>query len=220
MPAVTDVATKDNPSLLTTGQLQRIMPHAPSTQLTKFYTEFMKQWPLYSINTPLRIAAFLAQGAVESGELRTLVENMSYSAPRIVQVWPSRFHSIEEATPYAHNPAKLGNNVYANRMGNGAPESGDGYKYRGRGFFSGTGKGFYQKTAGQTSIDFVGNPDLMATPHYAVLSACYEWKINKLNTLADTGNIKQISKIINGGYIGLSERMAYYNKAKQVLGIS
>jgi putative chitinase len=205
--------------LLTTGQLQRIMPQAPENLLGSFLIEFNKQFPVYNLTTPLRIAAFIAQGAHESGELRSLVENMNYSAPRIMQVWPARFHSIEEATPYAHNPAKLGNNVYANRMGNGDPSTGDGYKFRGRGWFNGTGKIFYQKMAKLSGANFVGNPDLIATPHYAVLSALVEWKTNNLNLSADNRDFKHITKVINGGYIGLAQRTAYYNKAKLVFGI-
>lgn len=200
-------------------QLKQIMPNAPAKQLTIFYTEFNRQLPLYQITKPLRIAAYIAQGAHESGELHELTENMNYSAPRIMQVWPSRFHTLEAAQPYAHQPEKLGNNVYANRMGNGAPETGDGYNYRGRGWFNGTGKGFYRKITLLTHVDFLVNPDLLSTARFAVLSACEEWKSDNLNSYADAGNIREITHRINGGYIGLSERIRYYNKAKKAFGI-
>src|SRR3989442_1698533 len=130
-----DATAKNNSSeVISDGQLRQIMPKAPQGVLNKFLYEFNSQFSTYQIITPLRIAAFIAQGAHESGELRALIENMNYSAARIVQVWPSRFHSIDAAQPYEHNPEKLGDSVYASRMGNGSPETGDGYKYRGRGW--------------------------------------------------------------------------------------
>lgn len=199
--------------------LQQIMPRAKQAILTQFHEEFNLQMPAYAITTPLRIAAFIAQGAHESGELNSLVENMNYTAPRIVQVWPSRFRTVQDAQPYANNPEKLGNNVYANRMGNGAPETGDGYRYRGRGWFNGTGKGFYQKMTTLTGVDFVTNPDLFATPKYAVMSACVEWNKLNLNPLADVQDFKQITLKINGGYTGLPDRTMYYERAKKALGI-
>ena len=206
--------------LVSTMQLKTIMPNGPSSMLSKFLDEFNKQLPIYNIDTPLRIAAFIAQGALESGELRELVENLNYSAVRIHQVWPKRFPSAELAQPYQHNPEKLGNNVYANRMGNGSPESGDGYKFRGRGWFNGTGKGFYKKMTQLTGTNFITNPDLLATPVYAVKSACLEWKAGNMNQLADVKDIKAITKKINGGYNGLAERMNYYNKAKKTFGLT
>ncbi len=210
----------DNSETVSLMHLKEMMPNAPSKQLNLFYTEFNLQLPLYKINTPLRIAAFVAQGAHESNELHQLTENMNYSAPRIIEVWPSRFHSLEAAIPYEHQPEKLGNNVYANRMGNGSPETGDGYNYRGRGWFNGTGKSFYKKMQNLTSVDFVSNPNLLATAKYAIQSACEEWKANGLNNYADVANFKEITHKINGGYIGLNQRIIYYNKAKKVLGVS
>ena len=104
-------------------------------------------------------------------------------------------------------------------MVNGDALTGDGYRYRGRGLFNGTGKEFYTKMTKMSGHDFVKNPDDMANPKFAVLSACAEWNTTNLNALADTGNIKQITKIINGGYIGLESRLAYYAKAKKAFGL-
>jgi Predicted chitinase len=205
---------------ITLNQLKQIMPQARTQLLEHFLDELNFQLPLYKINEPLRLAAFIAQGAHESGELRELVENMYYSTPeRLMAVWPSRFKTKEAAIPYTRNPEKLGNFVYANRMGNGAPETGDGYHYRGRGWFNGTGKEFYRKLTDLTKHNFIKYPDDMADPHFAVLSACEEWKASGLNEQADAGGIKQITKIINGGYIGLDSRLIYYAKAKKVFGI-
>lgn len=205
--------------LLTSGELLRIMPGAPQKTLSAFLIEFNKQFPRYNITTPLRMAAFIAQGAVETAGLRSLVESLNYSAPQIVKVWPGRFHSIEAATPYANNQEKLGNNVYAGRMGNGPEESGDGFNYRGRGWFCGTGKDFYKRMAQLTGVDFVGNPNLLTVPRFAVQSAVQFWKSNNLNVAADNGDLKHITKVINGGLTGMDQRTAYYNKAKLAFGV-
>ena len=205
---------------ITMDELRCIMPQARGQQLENFLDEFNLQFPKYEIDRPLRAAAFIAQGAHESGELRELVENMFYSTPeRIKDVWPSRFKTVDDARPFCKNPEKLGNSVYANRMGNGAPETGDGFRYRGRGFFNGTGKEFYARMTKISGHDFVSNPDDMANPHFSVLSACEEWKAGNLNALADKGDLKQITKIINGGFIGLNSRFEYYFKAKKAFHI-
>jgi len=205
---------------ITIDQLAQIMPQARTQVLENFLEEFNEQLPSYQIDQPLRAAAFIAQGAHESGELRELVENMYYSTPeRLMVVWPTRFTNIDSALPYIKNPEKLGNFVYANRMGNGEASTGDGYKYRGRGWFNGTGKDFYKKMTTLSGHDFLSNPDDMATPKFAVLSACEEWKASNLNVLADAENFKQITRVINGGYIGLASRLVYYAKARKAFGV-
>ncbi|AHF15077.1 glycoside hydrolase family 19 protein [Niabella soli] len=205
---------------ITLDQLMKIMPQARTQLAQHFLDEFNAQLPEYDIDSPLRIAAYLAQGAYESGELRELVENMYYTTPqRLQQVWPSRFPTVASALPYTKNPEKLGNFVYANRMGNGDAASGDGYRYRGRGWFNGTGKAFYQEMTNLTKHDFITSPDDMAIPQYAVLSACREWADSRLNQYADAGDFTKITKIINGGLTGLNGRLVYYLKAKKVFGI-
>jgi len=205
---------------ITFDQLKQIMPQALSQQLENFLDEFNLQLPHYEIDKPLRVAAFIAQGAHESGELRELVENMYYSTPeRLMAVWPRRFPTRESALPYIKNPQKLGNFVYANRMGNGDTESGDGYRYRGRGWFNGTGKEFYIKMSRISGHDFVANPDDMANPKFAVFSACEEWKSGNLNQFADNEDFEGMTRFINGGLIGLKSRLAYYAKARKVFGV-
>jgi putative chitinase len=205
---------------ITQGQLQQIMPQARTQLLLQFLDEFNLQLPNYQITTPLRAAAFLAQGAYESGELRELVENMYYTtSAQLMQVWPSRFPTVDSTLPYLRNPASLGNFVYANRMGNGNTASGDGYNYRGRGWFNATGKVAYQKMTMVAHHDFIAMPDDLAMATFAVLSACEEWGASNLNILADAENITKITKIINGGLTGLSGRIIYYNKAKIAFGI-
>ncbi len=205
---------------ITQSQLQQIMPQARTQLLLQFLDEFNGQLPNYQINTPLRLAAFLAQGAYESGELRELVEDMYYTtSAQLMKVWPSRFPTVDSTVAYLRNPAGLGNFVYANRMGNGDTASGDGYKYRGRGWFNATGKDAYRQMTDVAKHDFISNPDDLTIAKFAVLSACEEWKASNLNNLADAENFTKITKIINGGLTGLNGRIIYYNKAKIAFGI-
>ena len=206
--------------IITADQLKKIMPQARTQLLEQFLEEFNNQLPTFKIDTPLRVSAYIAQGAHESGELRELVEIMFYTtSARLQSVWPRRFPDEASTLPFLKNPEKLGNSVYANRMGNGAPETGDGFRYRGRGWFNGTGKDFYKRMTALTGHDFLANPDDLAVPKFAVLSACKEWDDKKLNQFADTGDFKKITRIINGGLIGLADREFYYRKAKQAFGI-
>jgi putative chitinase len=206
--------------LITQQQLTLVMPQARTQLLENFLDEFNLQLPGYQLNTPLRIAAYLAQGALESGELRELSEILYYtSSARLQQVWPSRFPTVQSTLPYLRNPVLLGNFVYANRMGNGNPASGDGYKYRGRGWFSGTGKDFYKKMSDLTQHDFISSPDDLILPKFAVQSACEFWASANLNALADAENFTQITKVINGGLTGLAARLVYYHKARLAFGI-
>lgn len=201
-------------------QLKKIMPQARTQLLEIFLEEFNLQLPNYQIDTPKRLSAFLAQGAYESGELRELIEIMYYTtSERLQKVWPKRFPTVESTLPYLRNAEKLGNFVYANRLGNGSVESGDGYRYRGRGWFNGTGKDFYQRMTNLTQHDFISNPDDMAIAKFAILSACEEWAEHNLNKLADEENFTEITRIINGALTGLNGRLVYYNKAKEVFGI-
>jgi putative chitinase len=206
--------------MLTLMQLKEIMPQAKTQLLEHFLHELNKQLPKNKINTPKRIAAFLAQAAHESGEFRMMTENLFYStAANIQRTWPKRFLTIKDAEPFTKNPEKLANWVYANRLGNGAAATGDGYRYRGRGIFQITGKANYQTTATALGINLVQMPELLTEPKYAVASACYFWNKEGLNAYADTDDIKQMTKRINGGYIGLESRIIYFTKAKKALGI-
>lgn len=178
----------------------------------------------FEINTVPRIAAFLAQIAHESGELRLLEENLHYSASRLVQVWPRRFPTLSAALPYDRNPQKIANKVYADRMGNGDENSGDGWAFHGRGLIQLTGRSNYKTAAQSLNVDLEGHPELLTQPVYAALSAAFFWKSHGLNELADTNSPAEededfvtITKRINGGTIGLDERKKYWEKAKAVL---
>ena len=170
----------------------------------------------YDINTPKRQAAFIGQCAVESANFTRLQENLNYSAQRLTQVWPSRFPNISMAEPYANNPEKLADFVYAGRMGN--LQDGDGWKFHGRGLIQLTGRENYANCGSGIGVDLIDNPDLLLTPKYAVLSAGWFWNKKGLNALADTQEYGAMTRRINGGLTGLDERIAKITKALQVLG--
>jgi len=159
----------------------------------------------YHVNTPLRIAHFMAQIEHESG-LKPISENLNYSAERLLVIFPKYFISNEDANRYARNPQKIANIVYANRMGNGSETSGDGYKFRGRGFIQITGKDNYTMLSKDTRIDFLTNPDLLLQEANSMISALWFWNKNKLNELADKNDIVGITKRINGGTNGIEHR--------------
>lgn len=164
-----------------------------------------------------RRAAFLAQLAHESAQFTAFVENLNYSTTALQKVFKKYFPTKELADAYARKPAKIANRVYANRMGNGDEASGDGYAFRGRGFLQLTGKNNYTKCGLDLGVDLLKDPDYLMTPDGAVDSALWYWKANNLNNYADHEDIKGQTKVINGGYNGLDERIAFYNKAKSVL---
>lgn len=160
----------------------------------------------YQINTPMRIAMFLAQIAHESAGLTRLVENLNYSAEGLMRTWPKRFPTMDVAQQYAREPEKIANRVYADRMGNGDESSGDGWKYRGRGLIQITGKSNYREFADAIGEDYVADPDLLRQPVNAALSAGWFWAERGLNRVADTGSVEAVTKIINGGSHGLADR--------------
>jgi putative chitinase len=171
----------------------------------------------YEINTPLRQAAFLAQVAHESAELTRLEENLNYSSERLTIVFPKYFPSLGIAQSYGRKPERIANKVYSNRMGNGDEASGDGFRYHGRGPIQLTGKSNYVLCGYSIVADLAGHPDLLLQPKEGSLSAGWFWGSRDLNDLADRAEFKEITKRINGGYNGLTEREAYYDKAHTIL---
>lgn len=169
----------------------------------------------FDINTPERQAAFIGQCAHESGNFKTLQENLNYSAEGLCKTWPSRFPSLDAAKPYHRNPEKIANKVYSGRMGN--TEEGDGWKYRGRGLIQLTGKDNYRLASDALGVDFVANPDLVLTREYAALTAAWYWNKRGLNKEADSKDFTGMTKKINGGTIGLADRVAHINTALNVL---
>ena len=170
----------------------------------------------HGIDTPLRIAHFLAQVAHESMLMKTVTENLSYSADRLLKVFPKYFRPPDVANSYARKPERIANRVYANRMGNGDESSGDGYRYRGRGLIQLTGTNNYRAFSRWISEDCLANPDLVAN-RFAAHSAVFYWDSNGLNALADTDNLKAITRRVNGGLNGYDDRRNLLVKAKRAL---
>jgi len=171
----------------------------------------------YGIVSPLRIAAFIAQIAHESANLSAVQENLNYRGVRLLQVFPKYFDA-GNVDAYAGNPVKIGNRIYANRMGNGDEASGEGFKYHGRGLIQITGKYNYISISNDTGTDYVGNPDLLAQPAAAAMSAAWFWYKQGLNALADTRQFSNITQRINGGQNGAADRLALYAKARAEFG--
>jgi len=168
------------------------------------------------INTPLRLSHFMAQIEHES-HLKPISENLNYSADRLRVVFPKYFISKEDANRYDRQPQKIANRVYANRMGNGSESSGEGYKYRGRGFIQLTGKSNYKELSNDTGTDYLSDPDKLLSEADAMISALWFWNKNGLNSLADKDDIVGITKRINGGTNGLEDRKQLLNKYKSEL---
>ena len=170
----------------------------------------------YEINTPKRQAAFIGQCAHESANFKVLQENLNYSAEGLMKTWPSRFPTKEIADQYARQPAKIAGKVYNGRLGNTSEE--EAAKYLGRGLIQLTGKDNYERCGSSIGVDLVGHPDLLLDPQNAALSAGWFWNKHGLNELADAQEHGMITKRINGGTIGLEDRIAKTTKALSVLG--
>ncbi|MCX7109916.1 MAG: glycoside hydrolase family 19 protein [Proteobacteria bacterium] len=170
----------------------------------------------YAIDTPLRVAHFLAQTGHESAGFREFVENLNYSASGLQGTFPKYFHQVSTAA-YAHNPEKIANHVYADRMGNGNEASGDGWKFRGRGMIQLTGRENYTAFSKHSGKDAIQDPDFLSTPEGAAESAAWYWLERNINKPADADDVVEVTKLINGGTLGLDERKALLVKAKEVV---
>lgn len=171
----------------------------------------------FQILSPIEQASFIGQCSHECGNFRVLEENLNYKAATLMRLWPKRFPTLEIASQYAGNPQKIANSVYANRMGNRNERSGDGYRFRGRGCIQTTGHANYFHAGQALGVDFVMDPDLVATPMYAALTAGFFWATHKLNPKAQARDFVGMTKAINGGTIGLDDRVAHIHNALSVL---
>jgi putative chitinase len=172
----------------------------------------------YGIDTPLRVAHFVAQCAHESGNFVFIKENLNYKAASLQKIFGKYFPTAELAAQYANRPERIANRIYANRMGNGAETSGDGFRYCGRGLIQLTGKDNYTFFAGSLNIPVEEASDYLATFEGAAQSACWFWEQNNLNRFADANDTKGLTRAINGGYIGLEDRVSHTEHALHVLG--
>jgi len=171
----------------------------------------------YEILTPRQQAAFIGQCGHECANFKILEENLNYRAATLMKLWPKRFPTLDIAAEYAGKPQKIANKVYASRMGNRDEASGDGYRFRGRGCVQLTGSDSYFHAGKALGVDFWANPDLVATPQYAALTAGWFWSTRKCNQLAEAADWLGLTKKINGGTIGYADRVKHTEEALAVL---
>lgn len=196
--------------------LDRLKGHVPDTVIAQIPGVMEK----FGVNTPLRLAHFLAQCGHESGGFRLTQENLNYSAKGLMGIFKKYFPTQALADAYARKPEKIANKVYGNRMGNGPEASGEGFKFRGRGYIQLTGKQNYTAFDLAVEDDILANPDLVSSKH-ALASAAWFWKKNGLNLIADTGSstevVTKITKRVNGGTIGLADRIKHFKEYYHLL---
>jgi len=196
--------------------ISKLKGHIPDKVLSQIPDTAAK----FEINTPLRLAHFLAQCGHESGQFRVVNENLSYGAKGLLGIFKKYFPTEEKAKLYERKPEKIANLVYASRMGNGPESSGDGYKYRGRGYIQLTGKDNYTAFGKAIGENIQATPDLVAT-QYPLLSAAWFFNKNGLHKLADKGAtpevVTMVTKRVNGGTIGLADRLKHFNEYYDLL---
>jgi putative chitinase len=198
----------------TSDQVQQILSHNPHYE--SWYAALAHVLDRYEVNTVPRVAAFIAQTAHESANYTALKENLNYNAASLNRIWPKRFPP-DVAAAYAHDPEKIANRAYCDRMGNGSESSGDGWKFHGRGLIQLTGRDLYEKFATEIGKELDETVDYCETPDGAVESACFFWEHHRLNTVADAGNMEHMTKIINGGLLGIEDRTARFHHVLSVL---
>jgi putative chitinase len=199
--------------------LQQFAAIIGCTQMTAaaWYVPMSMAMAERSINTARRVAGFLANVGHESGSLAHTEESLNYTAQRLMAVWPRRFQTIESAHYYEHAPERLANFVYANRMGNGGYESGDGWRYRGRGPIQVTGGDNYRRCGAALNLPLVAQPELLLEPKHGARSAAWFWDVHGCNAAADTCDHADMCVRVNGGSAGLEDRTARFDLAMKVM---
>ena len=191
--------------------ISKLKGHVPDAVIAQI-PEVMDK---FQINTPLRLCHFLAQCGHESGNFKAVNENLNYGAKGLRGIFPKYFPTDALAAEYERKPEKIANKIYGGRMGNGPEASGEGFKYRGRGYIQLTGKDNYSAFDKVVAEDIIANPDLVATK-YPLLSAAWFWNSRKLNEIADKGatdaEVTSITKKVNGGTIGLEDRIKHFKE--------
>lgn len=195
--------------------LNKLKGHIPDSVITQI-PEIQEK---FNINTELRLAHFLSQAGHESGGFKVVTENLNYGAAGLQSIF-KKYFTAESAKEYERKPEKIANIVYANRMGNGNQASGEGYKFRGRGFIQLTGKDNYSAFDKIVPEDILANPDLVATK-YPLLSAAWYWNSRNINAVADQGAtdevVTKVTKLVNGGTIGLPDRIKHFTEYNNLL---
>ena len=206
----------------TQDQLQAIIPQ--NAHVPHWFEALSKILPDYDISTPPRVAAFLAQCAHESGGFNAIQENLNYRPETLAKLFGGHFPGgMPEIEQYCARPNKqeaIANRIYANRMGNGNEASGDGWAFCGRGLIQLTGRSNYTAFAQSIDTPVEQVTDFLQTFEGCVQSACWFWEAHNLNSLADASDIKTMTHIINGGYLGLDDRIAHYQHCLQVFGVA
>lgn len=202
-------------SIFTQERLEKALYITDPTASTNWFNSFIDSLPEDMIESPNRIAGFLAQTSHESGKYKFLVENLNYSDKGLLKTFPKYFNE-SNVMEYARKPEAIANRVYANRMGNGDEASGDGWKYCGRGLIQLTGKNNYQAFAISEQMNIEDVPDYLTTYVGAVRSALWFWNKNNLNVTADAEDLVMMTKKINGGTHGLAERTAEYKRILEI----
>ena len=183
---------------------------------------FNETFQRFGILTPAQQASWIGQCGHECGNFRILEENLNYRAPTLLKLFPKTpkrqwGFTPEEAAAYERQPQRIANRIYGNRMGNRDEASGDGYRFRGSGFLQLTGHSNFYHAGQALGVDFVMQPELVRTPMYAAQTAGWFWQTHKLNQYADKGDFLTMTKRINGGTIGLEDRIKHINHALHVL---
>jgi putative chitinase len=202
--------------MITAAQVATLFPRAAAVHQAAVATRGPALFQRLGI-TATRLHFFLAQLGHESAGLSIMEEGLNYSAQGLVNTFPNRFPTLAAATPFARNPQKFANHVYGNRMGNGPPESGDGFRFRGRGYIQITGRENYGKIGAIAGVDLIANPDAAISPDHALEIACGFWTFKKINAIADTGDFVAVTRAINGGTKGLADRRAWLDKVIRTL---
>lgn len=202
--------------IMSLDQLRQMVrnPH-----IEHWYEALEQLLPEYDINTPHRVAHFVAQCAHESGNFVFIQENLNYRAASLRALFGKYFPTDDLARQYEKQPQRIANRIYANRMGNSDEASGDGWRYRGRGLIQLTGRDNYTFFAGSLGITVEEAAEYLATFEGAAQSACWFWEQNNLNRFADANDVRGLTRAINGGYIGLDDRIKHTNHALHVLGV-
>lgn len=203
--------------LMTKDKFWEAFEECDEQTIERIYQALDEAMEEFEINTPKRMAMFLAQCCHESGHFRRVTENLNYSADGLNKIFPKYFvRAGRDSTQFARQPEKIANIVYANRMGNGDTASGDGWRFRGRGFIQLTGRNNYTDCGESLEYDLVNDPSYLETPEGAARSAAWFWWNNDLNDFADKNDIVGCTKRINGGTIGLAERKELWEHALSV----
>jgi putative chitinase len=203
--------------MITLNTMTNVLNKMAPTQSLKWAAHLYSACMAYDINTPQRLAMFVAQILHESGGLSRTEENLNYSAKRLLEVFPRYFKTAMDANSVVGHPDLIARRIYGGRMGNDPAPSNDGYSYRGRGLIQLTGKDNYKIAGASIGLDLVKNPGLAVEPSIAAKIAAWYFSSHGCNQHADKGDIPACTKAINGGLIGLSDRTALYHKALQMV---